>query len=322
MRVEPAAPHLSAESAIEFCFLSPCVTEVKNQDQARLVRHGNGWIGVLCDGTTQSMHSADAAEIATRDPVALWTEGGFSDVVVSLYRRRESLIAEAKDEEPDPASFLQSAMAKFMRDARERSFQTTLVTARVMPADDGRFVVEAKTVGDSALLIFDGGGQLLRSNFPIADRDSGFGHLSSITQVLPDHFTTDEITLREEVDSGTHVVLCSDGFYEAFHTPGELVDWLLEHEGDFRTERGMPVIAELHERLDTRTGDDDVSFIWLCARAAPEEETVEPALIETASPAPSARAESRLYRILAALLRRLRALFSRSTPRAHGENAS
>jgi hypothetical protein len=322
MTVESTASHPPARSAIEFRFLSPCVSEEKDQDRAKLVRQENGWVGVLCDGTTQSMHSADAAEIATLNPSALWTENGVADVVALLNQRRESLIAEAKDEEPYPASFLRSTMVKFMRDARERSFQTTLVTARVMPADDGRFVIEAKTVGDSALLIFDSGGQLLCSNPPIADRDAGFGHLSSITQVLPDHFTTDEITIRKDVDSGTHVVLCSDGFYDAFRTPGELFDWLLEHEDDFRTERAKEVIGELHGRLDRRIGDDDVSFLWLCARAAPEEEADDPALVLTASPPASARTESWLYRIFAAFLRRLRALFSRSTGRVHGDNAS
>jgi serine/threonine protein phosphatase PrpC len=322
MTIETTAPHPAARSAIEFCFLSPCVTEEKNQDRATLVRQDNGWIGVLCDGTTQSMHSADAAEIATLDPSALWTESGVSDVVALLNQRRESLITEAKDEEPDPASFLRSTMVRFMRDARERSFQTTLVTARVMPTDGGRFVVEAKTVGDSALLIFDGGGQLLRSNLPIADRDSGFGHMSSITQVLPDHFTADEITVREDVDSGTHVVLCSDGFYDSFRTPGELLDWLLEHEGHFRTDQAEAVIGELHERLDKRIGDDDVSFIWLSARAAPEEEAAYPALIVAASSPVSARTEPWLRRIFAGFLRRLRALFSRYTGRVNGENAS
>ena len=321
MTFEPTAPHPVGQSAIEFCFLSPCVTEEKNQDRARFVRQDNGWIGVLCDGTTQSMNSADAAEIATRDPLALWTESGVSDIAALLNQRRECLIAEAKEEEQDSASFLRSTMVRFMRDARARSFQTTLVTARVMPADGGRFVVEAKTVGDSALLIFDGGGQLLRSKPPIADRDSGFGHLSSITQVLPDHFTTDEISVREDVDSGTHVVLCSDGFYDAFRTPGELFDWLLEHEGHFRTDQAKVVIGELHERLDKRVGDDDVSFIWLCARAAPDVEAVNPALIVTASTPASPRTESRLRRILAGFLSRLRE-FSGTTRRGDGENAS
>lgn len=286
---------------IDFRGFSPCKKEEKNQDRACRVRQEDWWIGVVCDGTTQSMYSDQAAEIATCDPFALWTENGVSDIAVALNLRRAQLIASAKEEEPEPASFFRSAMIQFVRDARERSFQTTLVTARVTPIESGRFLVEAKAVGDSALLIFDGEGHLLGSNLPNTDGDSGFGHLSSITQVLPDHFTTDELVLRREVDSGTHVVLCSDGFYDAFGTPGELFDWLVVHEDDFRSQRDGP-IEELHERLDRRIGDDDVSFLWLCAQAEPEKPAVDSV--------PEKGTEAWFYRIFSFLRR------------SHGEDAS
>lgn len=318
MSVQPATP-LSAP-AVEFRFVSKCLIEEKDQDRAELVQYDGGWIAVLCDGTTRSMHSADAATIATANPVALWTEDGVSKVVARLNQRRQELIGEAHEEESDPSSFFDSAMAKFAREARQTAFQTTFVTARVMPAD-GRFVVEAKAVGDSALLIFDGNGELLRANPPIADRDSGFGHESSITEVLPDHFVSDDAIFRTDVYSGSHVVLCSDGFYEAFDTPGQLFQWLLDHEDALRADEKPAAIEELHVQLDRRSGDDDISFIWLCPRTPPKAEAVATTPIEGMSRA-DRPARSRRCRFVTALICRLHALFSRSAPSVPGENAS
>lgn len=319
MTAESIAARSAHDSAIAVVLVSPCEIEVKDQDRAVLIPHEKGWIGVLCDGTTQSMHSVDAAELVTSDPAALWTENGVAKVVTRLNEARCRVIAEATDEEPEPDSFISRAMAKFMREAREHSFQTTFVTARVMAADTG-FVVDAKSVGDTALLIFDSDGERLISNLNIPDRDSGFGHTSSITEVLPDHFSYDDITLHEEVSAGTHIVLCSDGFYEAFSTPRELLRWLIDHEDELRDDsRKLAAVKELHARLDRRTGDDDLSLIWLCPRAMPDAETLPAEKTET-SPLP-APVSSLLSRTLAALARPFRAKRARLS-RFDGENAS
>lgn len=298
-----AAAHPDDDPGIELRFVSSCVAESKDQDRAELVRDGDGWIAVLCDGTSQSMRSAEAAAIVTADPLALWSERGIAGVTARLREERTLLIDGAKGEEPDPTSFLSRAFSQILRDARERAFQTTLVTVRVTPAESGRLLVEAKCIGDSALLIFDRERRFVRSNLAIADAQSGFGHASPITEVLPDHFRSDELTLRQEVDAGAHIVLCSDGFYDAFATPGELLEWLLEHVDELRDERGQALVDALHQRLEARAGDDDLSFIWLSpsARAAPELEAPPAAVMPSALPKPWIR---RLVRALVRWLNR------------------
>jgi serine/threonine protein phosphatase PrpC len=289
------------------------VAETKDQDRVALVPHGDGWVAALCDGTAQSMHSAAAATIATADPVSLWSEHGVSDVVAQLRERRATLIADAAEEEPDPTSFLKRAFAQILRDARQSAFQTTFVTVRVTSPSEHRILVEAKTVGDSAILVFDGEGRLQLSNLPIQDSESGFGHTSPITEVLPDHFRSDDVTLSEELDPDVHIVLCSDGFYDAFATPRELFQWLITHKDDFNSEQGQKLVDALHERLDAGTGDDDLSFIWLCPRTAPESEVAPAAVVKPASPVTWIHCAFQAFR------RWLSRIFGRPAPPHHGE---
>jgi serine/threonine protein phosphatase PrpC len=67
------------------------------------------------------------------------------------------------------------------------------------------------------------------------------------------------------------VLLCSDGFYDAFKNLGEMFDWLRHHQAelsDAETDKEL-LLEEIHTRLKQTKGDDDVSFIWLSPNQVP-----------------------------------------------------
>jgi len=90
----------------------------------------------------------------------------------------------------------------------------------------------------------------------------------STTLVLPDHFYTGSYECyRDSFPRQTHFLLCSDGFYGAFSNWSELYEWLNENASELSTESMRETILEqLHERLNARKGDDDISFIWVRPR--------------------------------------------------------
>lgn len=252
-----------------FIGTSCCVSDEKDQDRARVQITEAACYATVCDGATQSLHSADAAEIVSRDPAELWDNGEMSARVELLRARRRELIASASSEPDDDGSFLSRAFATILHEKRQQAFQTTVAAVRISPLADERVLVEAKTCGDSAFLVFDERGRLILSNLGI-DESAPFNHVSSLTEVLPDHFNGKQSQFAVELDHSPHVVLCSDGFYDAFLTPAALFRWLLLNCASFSCEppfpEGSPAspLYALHARLEARRGDDDISVVWLC----------------------------------------------------------
>ncbi|GEM_PF-1824283 len=89
-----------------------------------------------------------------------------------------------------------------------------------------------------------------------------------VTQVLPDHFYSGGWSLVEErFPLNTHFVLASDGLCNAFGAASDLWTWLTRHEQAFGDSRQRDQLLKgLHSRLHERTGDDDISFIWVSPR--------------------------------------------------------
>jgi serine/threonine protein phosphatase PrpC len=237
---------------------SPCGTDEKDQDRVRVSQRGSSTFAAVCDGATQSIHSAEAAEILCSNPDQLWDDEGLAQRVALLLQRRGELIAGGSPV-PTDDTYLSRAFVDIVRDKQRHAFQTTLVAVHVTPDAAGRMRLEAKTCGDSALLVFDRLGHLVRSNLQIEDESSSFGHVSPLTEVLPDHFYGEEPNVVATIDADAHIVLCSDGFYDAFPNPSALFRWLL-----LNGTRPTLALAELHTQLDRNRGDDDISFVWLC----------------------------------------------------------
>ena len=219
------------------------------------------------------MHSVVAADIISNDPPAIWSEGALGARIQLLRERREELIATSPPPPVDETSFLSRTFAQIFRDRQQQAFQTTFVSARVTSLTDGSVLLTAMLCGDSALLVFDERGRLLLSRREIADEGSPFHHGSPITQVLPDHEHA-LTTVEQRFSLPLHVVLCSDGFYDAFPNPSALFRWLLLNCDSFDHPDAELRFAELHERLDRTRGDDDMSFVWIyphaVAQPAPE----------------------------------------------------
>jgi serine/threonine protein phosphatase PrpC len=294
-----------------FTVRSKCSNDEKDQDRVEVKDAPSALFATVCDGATQSMRSAEAAEIISSNPAELWVDGVLTERVEVLRKRRDELLASEPSEPVDETSFLSRAFAQIVRDKQRHAFQTTLVSVRITPRATGRVLLEAKTCGDSALLVFDRRGRLVVSR-PLLDSESSpFGHSSPLTEVLPDHFRSEEPSHTEEIDDDAHIVLCSDGFYDAFPNPGALFRWLLQNGAD----PGL-ALEELHAQLDRRRGDDDISYVWLF-----------PLAIDSSTPKPPRATPDtdevvRFLATIAAILRRLADWIARDAAAVSGGMAS
>lgn len=89
-----------------------------------------------------------------------------------------------------------------------------------------------------------------------------------LTAVLPDSvFVSNWICFEDHFGLDAHFVLASDGFYSGFDNPSALWKWLQAHARDLSSQAGQCAAMEkLHSRLHARSGDDDMSFIWIYPR--------------------------------------------------------
>jgi len=91
---------------------------------------------------------------------------------------------------------------------------------------------------------------------------------SSVTAVLPDHFFAGNWHFWEETfPVGAHFVLATDGFYGCFSGAPDLWCWLERHRPNLTDEDSRDgLMRELHAGLESKRGDDDISFVWLRPR--------------------------------------------------------
>lgn len=89
-----------------------------------------------------------------------------------------------------------------------------------------------------------------------------------VTNVLPDHYAAGRWVHRQDLfPPNTHFVLASDGFYSAFEGPTELWTWLSKNKARLlHLDRQRKLMQGLHARLSRKSGDDDMSFVWVSPR--------------------------------------------------------
>jgi serine/threonine protein phosphatase PrpC len=94
------------------------------------------------------------------------------------------------------------------------------------------------------------------------------GGTGSTTLVLPDHFYTGAYECyRDSFPRQTNFLLCSDGLYGAFSNWAELYEWLRLNAAALNSEvTRQTLLEQLHERLNSSKGDDDISLIWVQPR--------------------------------------------------------
>lgn len=85
------------------------------------------------------------------------------------------------------------------------------------------------------------------------------------TAVLPDSFLAGQwYEAEERFEPDTEFVLASDGFYSAFTDTAELWAWLTANEAELASEVDrQPLLDALHAQLHSKSGDDDMSFVWI-----------------------------------------------------------
>ena len=117
---------------------------------------------------------------------------------------------------------------------------------------------------------------------PVSDTESvspaiGFSNTSPVTAVLPDHFLSGRWSYAQDrFPAEAQFVLASDGFYGAFDDAAELWAWLHTNRSalDDPSTRDR-AMQGLHARLDAKSGDYDISFVWVKSKAPPRDLGVE-----------------------------------------------
>jgi len=290
----------------------------KNQDRVTFREVGDGagagcQFGIVCDGTSTSPFSADAAEHVSRQVDTLFEEGGLRRVVEELKEMRLALLAKPVVIEEVQSEPLRSMFEEIVRHKYQISYQTTFVAVRLKRDEDdspGTVSVKAIGCGDSALFIFREGGELLYNNVNLDDELDRFKHGSPITAVLPDSYDEERdyaLPASGEYPEDVHLLLCSDGLYDGFTNFKEIRDWLHRHRAELsHPETRQECMAELHGNLGRKKGDDDISFIWLFPLPPPQEEAkgAEAEELENRFPKdPDGRERGLFIRLLAAVLR-------------------
>jgi serine/threonine protein phosphatase PrpC len=250
--------------------------ELKDQDRIMLVEtaacdQSVCQFAIVCDGTTTSPYAADAAKFVAENVKELFDPGGLQTVVDSLNGKRADLLAKPVKTQENHSASIRSLWEEIIRKKYQSSYQTTFVAVcrkRNGDLPDGEIAVKALACGDSGIFIFRENGELVNNNLDLQDEVDPFKHVSQLTAVVPDSYEDEirhvlfEFTPYPEND--THILICSDGFYDAFTNFKEIHDWLKLCETDLEDPvRQEQHLRRLHTGLNQRKGDDDISFIWL-----------------------------------------------------------
>lgn len=220
-------------------------------------------VAVVCDGVSSSFYAAKAAELSVEAaPMLLVDHKPYQALgrhAEQLRALRESQQAKEPTQDYLPEA-LQSMMREVLREKHQRSYQTTMIAVRLSCEPDG---IKARYLrcGDSALLVFNAAGEIV---FP-QSLTSMFSGRRTVTDVLPDHWERSEWDTIA-LDPGSRVLVASDGLIACFDSGEELLDWLTSFE-HFEKDKSIHAMAQLHEKLLTRGGDDDISFVLLAQGA-------------------------------------------------------
>lgn len=255
------------------CVLSPGKEDEELKDQDRIcltTRQEDSALlqfAAVCDGITTSPYAAEAAAYATGHVELLLHPDGLKQVVDELRKMRAMLAVKPIELGEYQSDILKNIFVDIVRTKQQRSHQTTFISVRLAHRPD-QLLITAAGCGDSALFIFKDSGELLYSNLNVTSASDPFKHDSPLTEVLPDSFDESKSNVLFEDQPyapDVHVLLCSDGFYDAFKNFGEMFDWLRHHQAelsDAETDNEL-LMEEIHTRLKETKGDDDISFIWL-----------------------------------------------------------
>jgi serine/threonine protein phosphatase PrpC len=260
-------------------------------------------IACVCDGTSTSPYAAEAAEYVSSQITRLFKTPDASPRAACADIREEllQLRASAAERPINTPNGLPEAMRAMLiataTERRRHSHQTTVIAAH-LTIEEGQLAVEFLQCGDSQLLVYGPGGAALwlsgsgsRGGVPEPDKPDASGSSehglrlrarSAVTDVLPDSPNEAIRYSRLRFARYDSILLGSDGLFNAFDDTGQLHAWLREHERLLPGAGGIPspehaadldeCLRMLHERLSTRCGDDDITFVWIRPIGSPTEQ--------------------------------------------------
>lgn len=158
--------------------VSPLVDdgEEKNQDRALWFPHAA--VATVCDGTSSSPRSAEAAELVVNLSPMLFggdIEERLRGICRLLILRRAAAQREPVKLSPGRPPAMQTLMANLARERMSSSHQTTMVSASFTVVGD-QLSAEIVRCGDSALFAYSPTGELLLSSPPINAADERESH--------------------------------------------------------------------------------------------------------------------------------------------------
>jgi serine/threonine protein phosphatase PrpC len=297
--------------------------EYKAQDRAsaHIIEDGarKKQMAIVCDGLSQSPNSAEAAEYVSDNLNRLYEEDGLGAVATGLLEKRAAFVNMPLRLDDMDSPVLKGMFEEIVRDKRATSHQTTFIAACLemscRSAPD-RIGVRILGCGDSAAFIFTAGGKLLYNNLGLRDEHDPLVHLSPITEALPDSYDERASRILAHAlacQEGMQVLLCSDGLYDTFATFAEIFQWLNENSAALRQERKEEAMRDLHSRLSSKKGDDDISFVWLFSREGVESAPA-PEVFESAGPQEEEGRASGETQIKVTLWQRIKKLLFKALP--------
>jgi serine/threonine protein phosphatase PrpC len=265
----------AAHAAISIVSPGKDEEEEKNQDRLLLMettdsKNTKCQLAIVCDGVTSSPNGAAAAEYISDQVHALFQEGGLERTVEALKEMRLALLEKPLKMENGQSALLRSMFEEIVRQKYQHSYQSTFAAVclkRDETNSPGMISIKALGCGDAALFIFRENGELHYNNVNLDNELDRFRHSSPFTAVLPDCYdreTNNVLFDFKEYPEDVHLLLCSDGLYDGFTNFKEIRDWLHEHRAELMDSAlAEKCLSELHNRLNQKKGDDDISFIWL-----------------------------------------------------------
>jgi serine/threonine protein phosphatase PrpC len=275
---------------------SPGHEDGEPKDQDRIRWFPDSKVACVCDGTTSSPYSAEAAQLVADQAAYLFQSPEnmtpfevcekLRDKLQNL--RREAALRPIRTREGLSDAVREMILAEAEK-KRQKSHQTTVAAASMKLEHDGLHIHLFKC-GDSEMLVFDTSGELLYptallSNADLQRKLLGIGEStdtelpkvrfrrrSNVTDVLPDS-PNESISWHPDLHFAVYgsILLASDGMLDAFEGPTELYQWLMKHEQILASGEDREVIlTELHQQLAGHRGDDDISFVWIQPPPMPE----------------------------------------------------
>lgn len=237
--------------------MSPMYDGDEKKDQDRAVWSFAALTGCVCDGVTSSPYSREAAEMITKLASAILsgdirTQLGMASNLLKIWRE-ERLIAGIELPANTPEQ-MRTMLHQAALENLKRSYQTTMVAARLIPGKNAVTVITVRC-GDSIFLAYGPDGRLLTASHP--DVESLTHHDSKLGPNIIERGT--EITFGPGDELMAKVLCHCNDHIESRIPPiiksTRMPNWLVCSVLDKCNEGGDDTSVSNHSTIKLRLGD-------------------------------------------------------------------